>query len=187
MKIARLIPAIFVIVWFAGAAAATSPTDMSYQGLLRDAGGGAPLAGPVDLGIAIWDAPSGGTVVYEETHTGVALNRGVFHISVGVGAPVKGAFDFSTFSEPERHLEVTVNGETLSPRQSVGSVPYTFETELSQDATCYWSANSGSHSSQTGRLFQITCNPGDYQAGFRLNFWGSQDAPYNHAIYCCSP
>ena len=49
------------------------PGDMAYQGVLRDAVG-APLAGPVDLVLRIYELPAGGTPLYTETHTGVEID-----------------------------------------------------------------------------------------------------------------
>ena len=123
------------------------PHDMAYQGMLTDAVG-APLTGPVTLVFRVFDLPSGGTPLYTETHSDVAIDPmdGSFLVQLGLGTTdidTNGdgfpelnslAFDASLFENgPNRYLEVQVasgvDGEILDPRQMIGSVPYAFVAE----------------------------------------------------------
>lgn len=122
LRTVLLISALFAT----GAALAEPPNDMAYQGLLRDSGG-QPLAGPVNLEVGIWDAAVAGSALYRESQTGVALQGGVFHILIGTGSILEGVLDANTFSAPDRYVEVTVNGETLTPRQAISSAPYALQ------------------------------------------------------------
>ena len=118
------------------------PHDMAYQGVLTDAVG-APLTRPVTLVFRVFDLPSGGTPLYTETHSDVAIDPmdGSFLVQLGLGTTdldTDGdgaaetnphAFDASLFeSGPNRYLEIQVgsgvSGEILAPRQMIGSVPY---------------------------------------------------------------
>ncbi len=122
----RVVATIMGIAWFlvtSGAAFATPPNALSYQGLLRDASG-VPLVGPVDLEIGIWDDVAAGAALYRESHTAVILTEGAFHVRIGTGTVLEGTLDASTFSGAERFLEIGVSGETLSPRQAISSAPY---------------------------------------------------------------
>jgi len=123
------------------------PHDMAYQGVLTDAVG-APLTGPVTLVFRVFDVPTGGTPLYTETHSGVAIDSldGSFLVQLGLGTTdidTNGdgfpelnslAFDASLFENgPNRYLEVQVgsggSGEILDPRQMIGSVPYALVAE----------------------------------------------------------
>ena len=123
------------------------PHDMAYQGVLTDAVG-APLTGPVTLVFRVFDLPTGGTPLYTETHSGVAIDSldGSFLVQLGLGTTdldTDGdgaaetnlhAFDASLFENgPNRYLEVQVGsgvgGEILAPRQMIGSVPYALVAE----------------------------------------------------------
>jgi hypothetical protein len=100
------------------------PQDMTYTGRLVD-GAGSPLAGPVDLDLRIFDAEFGGTQLYSEEHLGVALDAtGGFSVQLGLGANPSGTFDADLFSDVDRWLEVVADGEVLTPRQIIASVPW---------------------------------------------------------------
>jgi hypothetical protein len=89
---------------------------------------GAPLAGPVVIDVGIWSAASGGTRVFAERHSAVPLRNGVFSLLIGTGALLSQApLGPETFGAPDRWLEVVVGGQTLAPRQPIGSVPYAMQ------------------------------------------------------------
>ena len=106
------------------------PHDAVYQGRLTDTVG-APLAGPVNLKLGIFDVLSGGTALYTEDHVGVVLDdNGVFTVRVGAGSLKVGVFDRELFSSGvNRYLQVVVDDEILTPRQPLSSVPYTLAAE----------------------------------------------------------
>jgi hypothetical protein len=108
------------------AALAYPPPDVTYQGRLTDPTG-APLAGPVNLQLRVYEAPApvpGELSLYVEDHDGVGLSDGVFSIRLGAGSVVAGSFGPAVFSGMNRFLQVHVNGERLLPRQAFSSVPY---------------------------------------------------------------
>lgn len=96
----------------------------TYQGRLTDELG-APMAGPVNLVLELYDAPGpGGISLYSEQHDGVALDAdGVFRVQLGLGTPLSGGYNPARVSVTPFYLEVVVDGAELSPRQPVGSVP----------------------------------------------------------------
>jgi len=95
-------------------------TTVNYQGRLADAAG-APLSGSYAMTFALWDAPSGGSLVWgPESHAAVPVSEGLF--SVGLGSLTPGGIPTSAWSG-DRYLEIAVGGETLSPRELIRSVP----------------------------------------------------------------
>lgn len=107
----------------APAASPGVPTVMSYQGRLADPATGEPVAdGTYNMSFAIYDAASGGTLLWEEPAAGsipVQVTGGLFTHLLGSSVPL----DPSVFSGGA-YLEVAVNGETLSPRQQIAAVAY---------------------------------------------------------------
>lgn len=120
-------------------AAPTGPTGpvnqpplINYQGRLTDPAG-VPQNGPFNMDFAIFDAPAGGTQLWTQSISGVPVTNGFF--SVDLGPFTKEVFNY-TVSEtpgtdgPSRWLEVTVSGETLSPRHRVTSAAYVLTAEV---------------------------------------------------------
>ncbi len=97
-----------------------SATTVNYQGRLADALGN-PLSGSYGMTFALWDAPSGGALVWgPEVYDDVAVSEGLF--SVGLGSRTAGGIPTGTWNG-DRYLEVTVEGEALSPRELLRGVP----------------------------------------------------------------
>ena len=104
----------------AASAPGPSATTVNYQGRLADSGG-APLDGSYGMSFALYDALSGGGMVWgPENHTAVPVSEGLF--SVGLGSLTGGGIPTSVW-DGDRYLEITVGGETLSPRELIRSVP----------------------------------------------------------------
>ncbi|MGE0481482.1 MAG: hypothetical protein AB7Q17_13525 [Phycisphaerae bacterium] len=102
----------------AASAAADVPRLFNYQG---------KLAGytneVVSLQVSFWNASSGGSQLFTETHTGVTLQDGVFAIRVGSnsgGLPTSVAI-------PPVFIGLAINGGAeLTPRTRLVSVPFAF-------------------------------------------------------------
>jgi len=125
------------LAWFyvgVGPATAQVPYDMSYQGRLTDAVG-APLTGLVNLQMRIYDVVAGGSALYVEDHTNVIVDDvGAFSVRLGAGSTLLGTFDTTLFAGVNRYLEVVVNGEILTPRLIIGSVPYAMHADNASSA-----------------------------------------------------
>jgi hypothetical protein len=97
-----------------------SAYTVNYQGRLADSGGNL-LSGTYGMTFALWDAATGGNLVWEpESHAAVPVSDGLF--SVGLGSQTSGGIP-TTVWDGDRYLEITVGGETLSPRELIRSVP----------------------------------------------------------------
>jgi hypothetical protein len=116
--------AIFALTLLAAPGFAQVPQHMTYTGRLVD-NLGVPLAGPVNqLDLQIFDAEVGGSLIFVEAHFVVDLDAtGAFSVQLGQGSHLN-PLDAGDFSGVDRWLEVVVDGETLTPRQKIGSVPW---------------------------------------------------------------
>lgn len=91
----------------------------SYQGLLTDSGGTPVADGTYNAEFRLFHQASGGTAQWTEART-ITIADGLFNTEVGsedVPAEI--------YSQPT-WLEVSINGETLSPRQPLRGAPYAF-------------------------------------------------------------
>ena len=97
-----------------------SATTVNYQGRLA-APDGTPKNGTFGMTFAIYDAASGGNLVWgPESHSAVPVTNGLFN--VGLGSLTSGGIP-TTVWNGDRYLQITVGGETLTPRELIRSVP----------------------------------------------------------------
>jgi hypothetical protein len=106
-----------------------APPYVNYQGQLLDIDSGEPINNPgLSMEFRIYDASSGGTYLWGEQHTSVAVTDGIYNVELGSGATSTGVFDPDLFAGDNRWLEVWVDGEQFSPRQRCSSVAFAFST-----------------------------------------------------------
>lgn len=99
---------------------APSATTINYQGRLAD-DNGLPLTGNYVVEFTIYDAPTSGNLIWgTETHANVPVSDGLFN--VGLGSLTGGGIPTNVWSG-DRYLQVTVDGEPLTPRELIRSVP----------------------------------------------------------------
>lgn len=108
-------------------AEAAIPRNIHYQGKLTEPGGSA-LIGDHTVTLRLYDASTGGTQLWQETHT-IHLERadnGVFSVILGSQTP----FDASvTFNNP-LWLSIDVDGQgEFSPRQLLAAVSYAINAD----------------------------------------------------------
>lgn len=108
------------------AAADTLNRHIGYSGFL--ATGSPPVAvnGPRDLVFRIYTVLSGGTAVWEETHS-VEVVEGEFSVNLGKNH-LNGLDDLDFSSDVQYWLGITIGlfGTELSPRKEILFVPYAF-------------------------------------------------------------
>ncbi|GIV08244.1 MAG: hypothetical protein KatS3mg019_0335 [Fimbriimonadales bacterium] len=106
---------IFALSVMSGALAQGVSQAFTYQGFLRQ--GGAPLTNPSQsMTFRIYDALTGGTLLWNSGAVTVNVNNGLF--TVQLNAPA------SVWSGAERYLEIQVGATTLSPRVRLTPTPY---------------------------------------------------------------
>ena len=91
-----------------------SVPTLPYQCYLTDSSGTA-LNGSYQLSFKVYDAPTGGSLLWgPETHNGVTITQGLCNLQLG--SMTTGGLPYD-----EGFLEISVNGELLTPRESVAS------------------------------------------------------------------
>jgi len=99
----------------------TIPQTINYQGLIKDAAGVVVPNGDYSLTFKLYDLPSGGSALWNETKT-INVVDGIINTQLGSVTPIPS----STFAATS-WLGITVGvGSELSPRIRLTSVPYSF-------------------------------------------------------------
>ncbi len=104
-------------------AMAQPPALIHYQGRLVD--GTNLVNGNVGLSLRLFDAASGGTLLYEDSST-VNVVDGLYNTFVGDNT-VSGSL-MAALANSQVWLEVVVDGVPLVPRERLGGVPYSLVT-----------------------------------------------------------
>jgi len=124
LAIGLLIVAVFLVLFSLRSDAATPPSIISYQGkILVD---GAPTSTPLEMNFKLFSTSTGGTNLYSNTST-VIVSSGLFSVLLGESGPTLDPNIFRLNSE--MYLEVTVEGQVLSPRKRIVTVPYAFNAK----------------------------------------------------------
>jgi len=96
------------------------PTLISYQGVLLDSDGH-PVITPANVTFTLYDTPSDGIVIWQETQLVEFDEDGCFNVILGETTPVTD----DVFDDPVRWLGVQVEGDDeLIPRNRIVSVAY---------------------------------------------------------------
>lgn len=96
---------------------AAVPHLINYQGRLTDKSN-VPLEGAYNLTFRIYDAETAGNLLWEETQTGVVIQKGIFSILLGSVNNLNLAFD------KPYYLEIKVGNDVMTPRQTITSSGY---------------------------------------------------------------
>lgn len=118
-RILFLILPVVALLLGACAVAELSP-QFSHQGRLLDSEGNPVPDGDYSVQYVLYHSASGGSPVYTDTNT-VTVDDGLFTTSIGASDVISP----SIFSRPT-WMEITVDGETLTPRQRLQGAPYAF-------------------------------------------------------------
>ncbi|RKZ29751.1 hypothetical protein DRQ33_08520 [bacterium] len=174
MKYVVFVVGLITLVIFASGV----PKLLNYQGKITDASGVA-LDGSYDIVFRIYDVETGGTPIWEESHSGVdaiLVTNGLFDVQLGTITNLTIAFDDTYW------IELEVGGEVLTPRERLVAVPYAFRAVIADSAI-----NIGSGAIQTTARLTGDGTPGDpldiaqqgAVAGQVLKWDGSAWAPAN--------
>lgn len=158
----------------AGQATASPPsTSFTYQGQAKQSG--APMNGSVPMVFTLWDAATGGnqiggTLSFNGTGgnpPAVSVTNGLFTVALDFGVG-------SYADNQDRWLEITVNGQTLTPRQELTPAPFALNTRgLNVD--------SGGHVGVLTQPFNASLQVVGATTGFPAFSAGTSDDP--GAIY----
>ena len=92
---------------------------VSFQGRLTDADGQPVSDGSYQLTLLLYEQATGGTAVFEETHT-VETRGGIFSLLMGT----QQALDPALFGKGTPYLALVLDGEELQPRTPLSATPY---------------------------------------------------------------
>jgi len=111
------------------------PQMVNYQGRLLDAAGNTVGDGVYPLRFALYCEAEQGTPFWCEptncsANAQVSVSGGLFNVTLGQTNPFPKSFPCP--SSP--HLQVTVEGEAMLPRERLTSVPFALQTELEDGA-----------------------------------------------------
>ncbi len=108
------------------------PHLLRFQGRIADKGDN-PLDGLYSITFRIYDAETGGNLLWEETQTKVLINKGIFSVLLGSKAPLELKFD------KDYWLSTEIGGnDEMTPRQRITSVGYAYRAEaVNKAGICY--------------------------------------------------
>ena len=94
------------------------PALLTYQGHLLDAAGAPVADGEYAFTFSLWDAPTEGVQLWGPEAHSVTVTDGYFAVLLGEQAPLP------VLDTQHVYLELSVDGETLNPRQRLASVAF---------------------------------------------------------------
>lgn len=108
-----------------------APSILHYQARLLDSGGSPLSAASLSVTFTLYDAPTGGSVLYTETQS-LDVTGGLLSAQIGASTPLNTAlFDSSS----ERWLGITVGADSeMSPRTRMTSVAYALRAASARQA-----------------------------------------------------
>ena len=120
-----LIPSLLLVLCASGIAPAEVPRSVSYSGLLTDTAG-APVADGAHLvKFTIYDAETGGNVIWDAGFQMVNTINGLFSYQLGSQVP----FPANIFADSARYLGVTYSTDPeMTPRVRLTSQAYAFHS-----------------------------------------------------------
>ncbi|MBX3251562.1 MAG: tail fiber domain-containing protein [Myxococcales bacterium] len=123
-----------VMLWVAmmgSAALAQAPARIPVQGVLTDAAG-VPVEGATAVTFRLYDALTGGVLLFEETQT-LSISRGVFSAQLGAVETLELSLVFDAPDGLFLGLQVGAGAE-LSPRLPLATVPFSAYAPFAGDA-----------------------------------------------------
>lgn len=105
-----------------GAGAASPPPLINYQGVLLD-GLGNPVNGNVQIAVAVYDNKTSGSLLWQQSVGTVSVYKGLYSLAFGDASLL------GVITNDANWLEISVDGDALSPRQRLLPVPYAMRTK----------------------------------------------------------
>ena len=130
--------AVLLLLFIPGRASGQAPQLINFQAQIDEM-----TLGTASVIFEIYDAPSNGTRLWGETYPSLAITNGRIQVALGS----EEAFTPDVFEGTgDRYIQVTINGETLSPRTQLTSTPFSLRAavadNLSQSAELVTALNS---------------------------------------------
>ncbi len=155
---------LLVVLWSCASAFAAIPRIISYQGKVTDSAG-VPVEGAHELTFRIYDAETAGNLLWQETHAGVVVDRGLFSVFLGGVADLNLSFDDPYF------LEIKVDSEVMAPRQRITAAGYAIKAEGVRGADNVFPGTGQAGIWTTNPLYPFTIQTGGWgfaQTGYSV-------------------
>ena len=123
---------------FAALLQAQAPQMFRYQGRLLD--NDALVSGNLNFSFKLYSAPTGGAALYEDAAT-VTVVDGLYSTMIGDDSSSGGDLG-DALKNSAVYLEISVGGETLTPRERIVSVPYAMNDNGLPSGTVVLSASN---------------------------------------------
>ncbi len=106
------------------------PLSIHHQGYLTDLNQN-PVNGTVIFTFRIYEEPLNGSPIWEEIQNNIEVVDGFYFAFIGNVTPLPSTL----FDNSKRYLAIAINGNSeLSPRQQIGSNPYSFYSNFAVEA-----------------------------------------------------
>lgn len=98
------------------------PSSITVQGFLSDTSGGSavPANGTFSMLFDVYDVDTGGSLIASAGPLNVTVTDGLYEAKL--------PFSPTQFEQADRYMEITVDGELLTPRIRLVSVPFAFNS-----------------------------------------------------------
>jgi hypothetical protein len=140
-----------ILVFLASLALAGIPKMINYQGMLTQSDGVTPVVDTnYPILFKIYNASTSGTLKWSHTYN-VPVANGLFNVVLGdSGAPIDLSFD------EDYWLEITVGGNTLTPRTRLTSVGYAYRAAKADTASIAVAAPTAGGWTDDGSVVRLT-------------------------------
>ena len=112
----------FLMLWITSVVQAQSPQLINFQAQLEGT-----TASSVAATFSVFDVATGGTALWSESYASLPVQSGRIQVLLGSA----NSFESDVFEgDGDRFIEISVNGETLSPRTRITSVAYALRANV---------------------------------------------------------
>ncbi len=128
MGIKQTLGVIAAVMLLAGSASADA-SSILYQGLLMDSSGAAVSDGAYPMEFSIWDAVTGGTMLWTESNGAVAVSEGAYLVLLGGSTPFGALFADHGALWLQVAADIGAGLEVFGPRVPLNSAPFAKKVE----------------------------------------------------------
>ncbi len=103
---------------------------INFQGRVVNKSDGTNVSnGSYSFTFKLYDSPSGGNLLWQETQSSVTVTNGIFQVSLGSSTAFNAGGYNVDFKQNNLYLDITFNGETFGARVQLASVPQAVNAE----------------------------------------------------------
>jgi len=125
----KLLAILAITIQMSFTAFATTPEQLSYQAVIKDASNNLVVSHAIGIKISILQGTANGTVVYSETQTPTSNSSGLVSVAIGTGTVVSGTFSTINWSNDIYFIQSEIDpaggtSYSVSGTTQLQSVPY---------------------------------------------------------------